>query len=292
MDELKENEELIENLTNQLVEQFLTNIEILEKLTVLTEKFFDGNHSKFVSEKSAIIGNELGFKDESLTELKISAALHDLGKIGFNDTLLFKNVSEMEPNELKTYHKHPEIAYNVLKTNPHFSEIAKIILQHHEKLDGTGFPFHLTSEKIHPAAKIINVVDIYHIAIFKRRTSGKKNITTLQSINTASFLEGTKERFNNVMNYLYNKRGVQFEKKIVEILIEIETDERRKMGAKSVVRLPVNQIEAGMRVGDDYYTSYGMLIASRGEMLTNENIRALLRFAENGELPMKILVIV
>jgi hypothetical protein len=104
-------------------------------------------------------------------------------------------------------------------------------------------------------------------------------------------LENTKQQFNSILNYLYNKRGVQYEKKVVELLIDIETEERRQMGDKTVLRLPVNRLEPGMQVADDYFTSYGMLIAARGDILTEDSIRAMLRFVENQELPMKILVI-
>jgi len=290
MENIIDKDTLIEQLSDQLAENFLSTLEILNRIVLMTEKFYDGSHSRFVAEKSERIGAELGLKEESLTELKIAAQLHDLGKVGFSDILLFKNSTEMEINEFKIYSKHPEIAYNILSVNPHFSEIAKMILYHHEKMDGTGFPYRLTSEKIHYGAKIISVVNIYHNALFKRKTINQRTNQSIQNINVQTFLENTKERFNNVMNFLYNKRGTQFETKVVEALIEIETAERRALGEKTVTRLAVNQLEPGMKVAEDYFTSFGMLIAARGETLTRESIKALIRFVENNELPMKILV--
>lgn len=289
--DLTNSQDLINELTNELAEQFLNSIEMLKKITLLTEKFYDGSHLRFVEAKSSLIAENLGIKDESLTELKIAAALHDIGKVSFNDSLLYKNVTEMESNELVIYQKHPEIGYYILKTNPHLDEVAKIVLQHHERNDGSGFPNNLNSDKIHPAAKIISVVNIYHNAIYKKRITANQGKTLLNYINTSTFLESTKERFNNVLNYLYNKRGSQFEKKVVELLIDIETEERRQMGDKTVLRLPINRLEPGMQVADDYFTSYGMLIAARGDILTEDSIRAMMRFVENEELPMKILVI-
>lgn len=157
-------------------------------------------------------------------------------------------------------------------------------------MDGTGFPYRLTSDKIHYGSKIISVVNIYHNAIFKRKTVNQRTNQSIQNINVQTFLENTKERFNNVMNFLYHKRGIQFETKVVEALIEIETAERRALGEKTITRLAVNQLEPGMKIAEDYYTSFGMLIAARGETLTSESIKALIRFVENNELPMKILV--
>ena len=290
MENIDDKDVLIEQLSDQLAQNFLSTIEILNRIVLMTEKFYDGSHSRFVAEKVERIGSELGLKDESLTELKIAAQLHDIGKIGFSDILLFKNSTEMDINEFKIYSKHPEIAYNILNVNPHFSEIAKMILYHHEKMDGTGFPYRLTSDKIHYGSKIISVVNIYHNAIFKRKTVNQRTNQSIQNINVQTFLENTKDRFNNVMNFLYHKRGTQFETKVVEALIEIETAERRALGEKTITRLAVNQLEPGMKIAEDYYTSFGMLIAARGETLTSESIKALIRFVENNELPMKILV--
>jgi len=67
--------------------------------------------------------------------------------------------------------------------------------------------------------------------------------------------------------------------------------ERNNMNTKSVVRMPLNRLNAGMMFADDYYTSYGLLIASRGEVITDEMIKPLIRLAENEEIPTKILVI-
>ncbi len=290
MENFDDKDKLIDQLSDQLAENFLTTLEILNRIVLMTEKFYDGSHSRFVAEKVERIGSDLGLKDESLTELKIAAQLHDLGKIGFSDTLLFKNSNEMDINEFKIYSKHPEIAYNILNVNPHFNEISKMVLFHHEKMDGTGFPYRLTSEKIHYGAKIISVVNIYHNAIFKRKTINQRNNQSIQNINAQTFLDNTKERFNNVMNFLYSKRGSQFETKVVEALLEIETAERRAMGEKTIIRLAVNQLEPGMRIAEDYFTSFGMLIAARGETLTSDSIKALFRFVETNELPMKILV--
>ncbi len=287
----KSQDELIEMLSDQLAEQFISNLDIMNRIVLMTEKFYDGSHSRFLTEKCEKIGTELGLKDESLTELRIAASLHDLGKVGFSDTLLFKNANEMDLSEFKLYSKHPEIAATILSPNPHYKEISKMILHHHEKLDGTGFPFHFTSDKIHYGAKIISVVNIYHNALFKRKTITSKNKQSIPTTNTVTFLESTKETFNSVMNFLYSKRGTQFEKKVVEALVEIETAERRALGEKTILRLPVNRLEPGMRIAEDYYNGVGMLIAARGETLNSKSISALIRFVENGELPMKVLVI-
>jgi len=288
---IDDKDEIIDDLLNELSKQFLANIEILAKFTQLNEKYYDGSHSRFVAEKSVAIAEQLGITDENLTEIRIASLLHDIGKIGFSDALLFKNTQEMDPNEYRIYTLHPEIANNILSANEHFQEIRKIIYQHHERLDGSGFPLHLTEEKIHRGAKIIAVVDVYHNSIYKRKSLASHTNNTIQTATTSSFLEATKEQFNYVMNYLYKKRKILFDPKIVDTLIEIETFERKQIGKQTVLRLPINRLTPGQIVADDYYNSLGLLIAGRGDVLTEDSIRALIRFAENDEIPQKILVI-
>jgi len=282
---------IIDDLLNELSKLFLANVEILAKLTQLTEKYYDGSHSRFVAEKSVTIAKQLDITDENLTEIRIAALLHDIGKIGFSDSLLFKNTQEMDPNEYKNYTLHPEVAYNILSANEHFQVIRKIIYQHHERLDGSGFPLHLTEEKIHRGAKIIAVVDVYHNSIYKRKSLASHTNNTIQNATTSSFLEATKDQFNSIMNYLYKKRKILFDAKIVDTLIEIETFERKQLGSRTVLRLPVNRLTPGQIIADDYYNSLGILIAGRGDILTEDSIRVLIRLAENDEIPQKILVI-
>lgn len=285
------NQSVIEDLYNELSKQFLSTIDILSKLVLLTEKYYDGSHSRFVADKSVQIAEQLGIRDESLTEIRIAALLHDIGKIGFSDSLLFKTTQEMDPNEYRNYTLHPEIANNILSANEHFREIRRIIYQHHERLDGSGFPQHLTEEKIYRGAKIIAVVDVYHNSIYKRKSIASHLNNTIQATSSSAILEATKEKFNSTMNYFYKKRKILFDAKIVDTLIEIETFERKQLGARTVLRLPVNRLTPGMIVADDYYNSLGILIAGRGDVLTEDSIKVLIRLAENDELPLKILVI-
>jgi len=74
----------------------------------------------------------------------------------------------------------------------------------------------------------------------------------IQATSTSSILETTKSKFNSVMNYLYKKRGILFDTKVVDTLIEIETMERKQLGERTVLRLPVNRLTPGMVIADDY----------------------------------------
>lgn len=283
-------EEMVEELGDHLAEGFYNTIKVLTGLVEITEKFYEGSHSRFIAEKSVELAEDLGMNDEDVMEVRIAALLHDIGKTGLSQTALYKYPSEMNPTEYKEYSQHPEIGQMILSPHPAFERIGEIIAQHHERLDGSGFPRHLKGDMIHPAAKIIAIVDIYHNAIFKRQRS-KTATQNVKFSSSASYISSTKDKYTSVMNYLLKKADVLFEKKAVERFIDLMEAERRLLGHKTVMRLPANKIEPGMVFAEDYYSSFGMLIAAKGEKMTKDMLKALVRFAENGEIPNKLLVL-
>lgn len=287
-----ENNDIINQLSDELANSFFQTIKLLSNITNLTERFYEGSHSRFTAEKCRLVAEALGMQDEDVFELQIAAELHDLGKVAFIDSSLYKYANEMTGTEFDLYSKHPEIGKQILLAHNGFSTIAEIVAQHHEKLDGTGFPNHLTEENILPGAKILIVVDYFHNALYKKqRNRANSPTSSVKYASTAAFLEGSKAKYAATMNYLYKKAGILFEKKVVEVFTDIMESERDSLGHRAILRIPVNKIESGMVFAEDYYTRFGMLIAAKGETCTKVMVSALVRFAENGEIPHKILII-
>ncbi len=291
-DNFKDLETLVDDLATQLADGFFQTVQVLTRITSALEKYYDGSHSRFVSDKSAMIAKELGMDEEGVMEVKIAGLLHDIGKVGMPEPFLFKYPTELTQQEYKQYSLHPEIGMQILKPYKAFDTICEIIYQHHEKLDGSGFPRHLQRDNIHPGAKIIIVVDYFHNGVFRRQRQ-KTEITggSGQVTSTSAYLEATKDKYINTMNFLHKKSNILFEKKVVQLLTEIMELERRNLGHRSVMRLPANSLEPGMIFAEDYYTTFGMLVAAKGEVTTKESITALGRFVDAGEVPFKILVI-
>ncbi len=289
-----ETEELhntIEELSHNLACNIYQTIGILASIVAMNEKHYVGSHSKYVAGKSAQIARTLGLNDDEVFEIETAALLHDLGKLRFSDHLSSLTINEMNDKQYGQYLMHPELASRLLDNHHAFKDISLIIGQHHEKPDGSGFPKNLGRAAIHPGASIISVVDTFHNMVFKQKRENNNGKPPIMFSSASAYFESTESRFNGAMNYLHGKSGTLFEKKVVAIFTDMILTERRNMGTMTVVRVPVNMIKPGMIFAEDYYTSYGLLIAARGEELRQEMVRSLVRFAENGEMPQKILVL-
>lgn len=120
---------------------------------------YTAGHQKHVAELAVAIGREMGLDGETLHALRLAATVHDLGKIEVPVEILTKP-AQLSPAEFALVKRHPEVGYQLLKRIAFPWPIADIIRQHHELLDGSGYPFGLKGEQILPAARILTVADI------------------------------------------------------------------------------------------------------------------------------------
>lgn len=126
-------------------------------------------HSFHVTLYSTSLGIKMGYNESQLMELGIGAMLHDIGKMVIPQELLLKpgKLTADEMNEMK---KHTEYGFDLLREQEEISLLsAHCAYQHHERLDGSGYPRGLTDEQIHPYAKIIAVCDVFD-ALTSRRS--------------------------------------------------------------------------------------------------------------------------
>ena len=133
-------------------------IQVMES-TIATKDPYTVTHQREVTRIACTIAQELGLSEDRLRDLCIAGALHDLGKIAIPSGLLAKSgkLNAMEFALLKT---HPQVAYNILKPIKLPGNAAEIILQHHERLDGSGYPQGLMGHAIFLEARILSVADV------------------------------------------------------------------------------------------------------------------------------------
>lgn len=120
--------------------------------------FYTSGHSTRVAQMAYNLGEFLGMTENELKLIHIAGDLHDIGKIGVPDSVLNKP-GNLEVDEWELMKKHCDIGYNILSKASTFKEISEIILYHHERWDGKGYPKGLKEEEIPFPSRILAVCD-------------------------------------------------------------------------------------------------------------------------------------
>jgi PAS domain S-box-containing protein len=120
---------------------------------------YTSGHQKRVSRLAVAISSELGLESKIIESIRIAAEIHDIGKINIPASILSKpgKLTDIEYDMIKT---HPQMSYDMINKIEFPMPIAEIILQHHEKMDGSGYPRGLKEKDIMLEAKILAVADV------------------------------------------------------------------------------------------------------------------------------------
>ena len=157
-------------------------------------------HSKRVSEFCMLIGAKMQMNASQIKNLQIAGLLHDIGKIGISNDILDKK-GPLNEEEWKEIKKHPEISYNILSAVNDYGPLAEIILSHHERWDGAGYPNGLRGAEIPLKSRIIALADAYDAMISDR-----------------PYRKGMQEE--EALEIIASEAGKQFDPDIVNIFLE------------------------------------------------------------------------
>lgn len=119
------------------------------------------DHSEVVAQIAEKITWEYSDNKEFIEDVIISGKLHDIGKIGIQDIILFKR-SSLNEGEFDLIKKHPEMSYKIVKPVDTTGKISSYVLHHHERWDGTGYPHNLVEKNIPTGARILSVADTFN----------------------------------------------------------------------------------------------------------------------------------
>jgi putative two-component system response regulator len=155
------------NAADAKLKKTLESIVKAMSLAIESRDPYTAGHQQRVAKVAAAIAAEMGYSEDQIQNLKMACLIHDIGKISVPAEILCKpgKLSEAEYNIIKD---HPRIGYNILKEIEFSYPLADIIHQHHERLDGSGYPFGLKDSQIHLDAKILAVADVVEAMISHR----------------------------------------------------------------------------------------------------------------------------
>jgi len=157
-----------------------------------------GEHNLRVTYIAACFGEDLGLDKTMLRTLMKGAFLHDIGKIGIKDSILLKDCALSE-EERKEMQNHPILGKNLLTNIPWFKEAEEVIMYHHEKYDGTGYPHKLKAKEIPLVARIFSIIDVFDALLndrpYKKAFSLEKTLSILEGSSSTHFDPELLEKF-------------------------------------------------------------------------------------------------
>jgi putative nucleotidyltransferase with HDIG domain len=181
-------------------ELFFDVIEALVASMDAKDSYTQG-HSKRVAEYSVLIARELGLDENEVQNIRIGSLLHDVGKIGIPDEIL-KKKGKLTPDEYAIVQGHPLTGWKILRGVRLLEPMLPAIIEHHEKLDGSGYPYGLSEDHISIMGRIVAVADV-----FDAMTSDRPYRNAIP--------------VPEVLHYLEENAGNLFDPKCVAALIEI-----------------------------------------------------------------------
>lgn len=165
-----------------------------------------GVHSTRLAEWGVRVARDLGLDEGRLRDVEIAALLHDIGKIGVPDSLL-NSSTPLTEDEWVLMRKHPEYGWAVVRLFEGFERASLLVLHHHERCDGAGYPAGLSGSEVPVGARVVAVIDA-----FDAMTSNRPYRRGLP--------------FDEAIRRLIAARGTQFDAAVVDCFVLIAEQER------------------------------------------------------------------
>jgi putative nucleotidyltransferase with HDIG domain len=142
---------------DQLRETFIATVNALASTVEMKDPYTAG-HQQWVTRLACAIAKEMGLTEEQIEGIRMAGLIHDIGKINIPSEILTKpgHLSEIQYNMVKI---HPQVGCDILREIKFPWPVAQIVLQHHERMDGSGYPQGLSDDEIILEARILAVAD-------------------------------------------------------------------------------------------------------------------------------------
>lgn len=201
------NEKLEQNL-DKMQRLLLQSVTSLGNVIGIRDPYTAG-HQKKVARLAVAIGHELGLPKDKIDSIEVASSLHDIGKLSIPGEILNKP-GRLTPLELEMIKTHAKAGYKIIRDIEFPWPIADIILQHHERMDGSGYPHGLSGEEIMLEARIIAVADVVD------------SMATHRPFRAALGIK-------KALSEIENKRGKLFDSKVVEACLHLFREKRFRL---------------------------------------------------------------
>lgn len=151
-------ERKVQEQTYELKEFLFRTVESLAQALEARDPYTKG-HGYRVSQFVLTVAERLDVPESEFESLRLAGLLHDIGKIGVPDHILLKS-GPLTRDEYELMKSHAEVGYRILAPIGRLSQVARYVYEHHERMDGLGYPRQLKSDEIHPHSRILMVAEV------------------------------------------------------------------------------------------------------------------------------------
>jgi PAS domain S-box-containing protein len=193
-------EEELKQTFEKLRKSLIGTIQALSS-TVETRDPYTSGHQKRVSNLARAIAQEMGLSNDTIDNIRMAGIIHDIGKVSVPAEILSKpgKISDLEMSLIRI---HPQSGYDILKDVELPYPIAEVVLQHHERMDGSGYPQGLKGNQILLEAKIIAVADVIEAIASHRPYRPAKGIDA-------------------ALEEIERNKGILYDEKVVEVCLKL-----------------------------------------------------------------------
>ncbi len=201
--EVEQAQEELRHSYAQLRRAFEGTIQILTSAVEMRDPYTAG-HQQRVTRLACAIAEEMGLSDERIEGIRMAAVVHDVGKIAVPAEILSKpgRLDDLQWGMIKV---HPQVGYDILKPVEFPWPVAQIVLQHHERLDGSGYPQGLSGEEIILEARILAVADVVEAMASHRPYRPARGI-------------------DKALEEISQNRGVLYDPEVVDVCLKLFTE--------------------------------------------------------------------
>jgi response regulator RpfG family c-di-GMP phosphodiesterase len=199
--------------------------------------------------------------------IEAAGLLHDIGLIGLPNTLVVKSMPEMTGDEKELYHQHPERGEGILNQVDLLRPVAALVRLHHEQPNGRGFPDGVSAAHIPAQASIVSAASIYDDMVYHRKWS-----------------------FNEITEKLQQMRGYQLPLEMVELLLEINLENKATEAKRTHRQVEIDDLEPGMVLASDIHMKTGAFVMAAETVVCESVIEKLQRYYDLGNISDKVLI--